>query len=336
MAENPATGERLWGRFTSKTALAARCLRGVAELNTFNTHLSHWKRFRAFCLREGHSYLPANTETVALFFDERIEQTPDSNKSVLNSARSAINFVHCKVNALESPCEGFMCRRLLAMIQSERARASVQKLGIPDEVLAQLWELFLEATDTEMILIYGMILIGCYYLCRFSDLCRVDIKFCKKTATQLGIFFQKRKNEKVGTMVWHELTHDRRCISRVWDKLRRTFWYFEEGPLLMKLDHYKLRAVACLHRPSSGQAMGYSTFSRLFRSALMDGGISRRDIKKYCTQSMRRTGASKLAAAGVPDNIIDRCGNWHCKKSKRVYIVPMLAARLAAARALQV
>ena len=282
------------------------------------------------------SCLPADTETVALFFDERIETTDDTNKSALNSARSAINFVHCKINALKSPCEGFMCTRLLDMINAERGRASVQKLGIPDAVLVQLWDLFMKATDVEVILVYGVILLGCYFLCRFSDLCRIDVKYCELTSQRLGIFFQKRKNEKVGTMVWHELTRDSKCISLVWNKLRRTFFYITSGPLLVKMDRLKLRAEPCPHRAGSAQAMRYDVFSKLFRKALKAGGIPQRDIKKYCTQSMRRTGASKLAAAGVPDNIIDKCGNWHCKKSKRVYIVPVLAHRVMAAKALQV
>jgi len=51
-------------------------------------------------------------------------------------------------------------------------------------------------------------------------------------------------------------------------------------------------------------------------------------------QSMRRTGASMMSDAGVPDNVIDIMGNWHCPESKRIYCVPQRRLRLAAAQAL--
>ena len=115
----------------SRTLYAS--LLGIAEPLTSRQHFYAWRHFVFFCIRLSFCFLPAAEDTVSAYLAWvcQWEVTDQTNKSAVTSAKSALNFVHCKLNDLESPCKGFLCQLITRAFVAERDRPAVQKEFIP-------------------------------------------------------------------------------------------------------------------------------------------------------------------------------------------------------------
>ena len=305
--------------------MVIRMLAVKGRPNTWKTHYYAWRQFRLFCRIRDAPYLPTTDDTVAIYL-EYLEETTDV-RSALESACSAINFVHCKLNNLPSPCDGFMVGMLRAMVLGERATAVQRKRVIPRPVLKSMLRAFYDVRTRKYDkLILGNILLGTKSLSRFSDLCRILKEHSGVRPAHTEFAFAIRKNEKVRTSVCLDHIGGPGCTATLWMHLAYVFPYDQSGALLKEFDHRSNRVL--------DEPMSYAHFMVAFRQMLVIHGVPADEVQYYGSQSMRRTGASLLSDEGVPDSVIDRLGNWHCPESKKIYTVPQKRLRLQAAKAL--
>ena len=286
-------------------------LLGMAEPLTYRQHRYAWRRFQIYCDLRDLQSLPAAPETVSAYLAWLWEVTAVTNKSVLPSAKGAINFVHCKLNRLLSPCAGnFLTELILNGAAAERDRPSVSKEFIPMRGAKLAYERWWKTGNTVLRFLATLFLLGTVYLCRFSDLQRCKFELCILASDRLRLGFLKRKNCKLPSFIELGFTGGYWCPGRIWHRFLRILPANPQGTICMKIEGKRL---------VSHHAMQYAFFTRKLREFLVAGGVPRPIVNLYATQSMRSGGASALHEAGASEGTIDKQGAWRDPASKVRY-----------------
>ena len=287
-----------------------KILKGQARPLTFRQHRYAWRRFKKFCKERKVESLPADPNTVSSYLAWLWEVTGATNMSAVPSAAKAINFVHCKLNRLPSPCEGFLTSLIMKGVAEERDRPAVSKEFIPLDSAKKAYRAWWATGDVVKRFLASLFILGIIYLCRFSDLQRCKFELCILASDRLRLGFLRRKNVKLPSYIELGFTRGYWCPRNIWLRLLSVLPANLTGTITCKIAGGQL---------VPHNSMTYSFFVKHLRAFLVDGGVPRPIIKRYASQSMRSGGASTLHEAGASEGTIDKQGAWRDPASKVRY-----------------
>jgi hypothetical protein len=169
--------------------------------STLATYAGPWRRFKAWCLEKGVSFLPAPPLVVALYFTRLLASA--SSPSPILSCSAAI-YLHHSIAGLPSPT----AHPLVAMAREIAKRTRVAGRNVKRPLLAshirKLFELWLYADSSNL---HTVMKLSAVCLCyagflRFSDLMSVQWHKIRFLPSHMELFLEKSKTDQYRAGRW--------------------------------------------------------------------------------------------------------------------------------------
>lgn len=270
------------------------------------------------------SQLPADPFHVALYLVHLMQEARTA--SPLVTAVCSLSWMH-GIHGFLDPCSSNVVKNVLQAARHTLARPKVRKSPFTKPLLERLYR-ELASSSLQDLQTLTLVVLGYAGLLRWDDLANILVDEIVVKSTYMALFLEVRKNDQFrhGNWVFISRWQSDMCPVSLVERL------IEEGDLV---GHVKL--FGRIQRKKKGRqvirgSLSYSRARELLREALVRIGA---DPDTYGLHSLRSCGASAAAAAGVPDRLIQRQGEWRSDAMK-VYLEESLLNLLQVSKALAV
>jgi site-specific recombinase XerD len=294
---------------------------------------TYTKQFIEWCNANDRQYLPASPLTVAEFMKfvaiDRTERKPLATSTVEHAVRSAISNLHT-ANGYPTPTQTPVVRDTISAINRTGTPGSGGKLPLTIQMMRMISQHFgcnvAPINDRNR----AMMLIGMAGLLRGSEIAALGTEDVwiedvtddpsQKPLRALFIFIEKSKTDpyRRGETV---------VVSEAADMKMCPIVAYEEWALQRHRNHRFDHSEHLFCNMTNGAAISRATVNHILKDALEAVGV---DPDAYGSHSLRKGGATAMAAAKVEERLIKRHGRWR-SNAVHVYITDPTVTRLAAA-----
>ncbi|HEV3168960.1 MAG TPA: tyrosine-type recombinase/integrase [Actinocrinis sp.] len=262
--------------------------------NTARTYAQRWAEFAAWCARTGHSPCPATSDTLEAYTSTLCEA--NYAPSSIDVAIAAIRARH--IDAGQLVPDATAARRITAAHRRGRAPRNARILTL-DEVHSMLATC---DTDSPRGLRDAVIVaLGTALMSNVSALCGLDLADITPFPRGLNIVVRGRARATHVATVPHGSGQDT-------DPVRLTRRWIDVLAQHDILGGPLLRSCGRGGRLETSGRLSPGALNLILRRLAQHAGIA--DCQEICTHSLRATGATLAASAGVPTATIAEHGAW--------------------------
>jgi hypothetical protein len=318
-------------------------LEGAAP-STISRYSAPWRRWEEFAAAVRQTKVPASPKFVALFL---LKEGKDARSyAKIKGATSALSFYH-KLHGHPSPSGSVLVRMtkesLRRRFSSSIHRAEMAQRGFVGQkhvlTFTQLDEIcvkfggdadvrFRQATTIMMASVAGFfrsaevlaLLIG-----DVVDLGLQQVNGCQGQRRAIMVFVESSKGDQYRDGVWVPMLADSRSSRFAGRGLSGGAWLLLHWIQVERAGGSRDEPVFCVAAPGCERVRSerprpwsYSSYLEWVKKLVVAVGL---DADCYATHSVgRATGATRAAAAGVPDRLFKKHGRWASDKSKDLYV----------------
>lgn len=294
---------------------------------------TYQKQFIDWCVQNGRNHLPASGATVAEFMKQRAIDDGDGAVAIstaTSAIRSAISNYH-KSNGHSTPTTTDIVRDTIRVIKRVGTPGPGGKQPLTINMMKRISQHFGSGNSPLRDRNRSMVLLMMAALMRRSEIVNLHpndiwIEHISDNAIDepvkaLFVYIEKSKTdqERRGeTVVVSEAADMKLCPVQAW-----TEWYEQH-----QIIHPDGQYLFC--NMIDGSKLSESTPNHILKNALTAVGI---DATDYGSHSLRKGGATAMAAAKVEERLIKRHGRWK-SNAVHIYITDSNLSKLNAARSI--
>ena len=288
-------------------------------LKAYRTSWIRWVAWASLRSAQGERtpLLPARPEHVALFLVHRSERDGKS-QNVAQHASTAINGVH-RMHGLPEPA-GHLSGAVLSAIRRQRGKPAVRAVAISVKLVKRLVRRW-GAPDAPVfkVMIATVVLTGFAGFFRLGELLALRVEDVVFFERGMRIFVEVSKTDQFRVGAWVVIAAGAStCPVRLMRRYIALAGVQGREPLFRTIWRRKIQLEGVLGLGDS--ALGSKAFHRYFRDALVEVGVSQKEVHAYSGHSLRRGGSTAGAQARVPGHWRQHQGRWKSMESADLYV----------------